>query len=48
MLGAIFGDIAGSHYEHFSTKRTDVDLFREESRVTDDSVLTILRLPIGY
>ncbi len=41
MLGAIVGDVAGSHYEHFPTKSLDFDFFREHSCVTDDSVLTI-------
>ena len=41
MFGAIVGDVAGSHYEHFPTKSLDIDFFREHSCVTDDSVLTI-------
>jgi len=41
MFGAIVGDVAGSHYEHFPTKTTDFDYFREHSCVTDDSILTI-------
>ena len=41
MLGAIVGDVAGSHYEHFPTKSLDFDFFREHSCVTDDSILTI-------
>ena len=41
MFGAIVGDVAGSHYEHFPTKSIDFDYFREHSCVTDDSVLTI-------
>ena len=41
MFGAIIGDIIGSHYEHFPTKTTDFDLFREHSSFTDDTVLTI-------
>ena len=41
MYGAIVGDVVGSYYEHFPTKQTDFDLFREDSSVTDDSVLTI-------
>lgn len=41
MFGSIVGDVAGSHYEHFPTKFSDVDLFREHSCITDDSVLTI-------
>ena len=41
MLGAIVGDVAGSHYEHFPTKAVDIEFFREHSCVTDDSVLTV-------
>ena len=41
MFGAIIGDVAGSHYEHFPTKTLDFDFFREYSGATDDSVLTI-------
>ena len=41
MFGAIVGDVAGSHYEHFPTKSLDFDFFKEHSCVTDDSVLTI-------
>lgn len=41
MFGAIVGDVAGSHYEHFPTKSLDCDFFREHSCITDDSVLSI-------
>lgn len=41
MFGAIAGDVAGSHYEHFPTKSLDIDFFREHSCVTDDSVLSV-------
>jgi ADP-ribosylglycohydrolase len=41
MLGAIVGDIIGSPYERFSNKSTQFPLFKEESRFTDDTVLTI-------
>jgi ADP-ribosylglycohydrolase len=41
MLGAIVGDVAGSYYESFPTKSLDFDFFREQSCVTDDSVLSI-------
>ena len=41
MYGAIIGDVAGSHYEHFPTKSLDFDLFREHTCFTDDTVLTI-------
>ena len=41
MLGAIIGDVAGSHYEHFPTKSMGVDFFREHTCITDDTVLTI-------
>jgi ADP-ribosylglycohydrolase len=41
MLGAIAGDIIGSVYEASPIKRTDFPLFQEESRFTDDTVLTV-------
>lgn len=41
MLGAIAGDIIGSVYEFQPIKTTDFPLFGEESRFTDDSVLTV-------
>ncbi len=41
MFGAIVGDVAGSHYEHFPTKSLDFDFFREHSCATDDSILSI-------
>ena len=41
MLGAIFGDIVGSVYEGFNTKREDFPLLSEWSRPTDDSIMTL-------
>ncbi len=41
MLGAIAGDIIGSVYERKNIKSTEFPLFGENSRFTDDSVLTI-------
>lgn len=41
MLGAIFGDITGSVYEHNNLKSTDFIFFTKNSRFTDDSVMTI-------
>lgn len=41
MLGAIVGDVIGSHYEHFPTKSTDFDLFEKHTCFTDDTVLTV-------
>ena len=41
MLGAIIGDIAGSLYEFESPKTTDIELFAEGSRPTDDSMMTM-------
>ena len=41
MLGALVGDIVGSVYELYNTKRTDFVLFNEISRYTDDSVMTL-------
>lgn len=40
MYGAVFGDIIGSWYEWHNCKSEDFDLFRSESRFTDDTVLT--------
>ncbi|MDD5209614.1 MAG: ADP-ribosylglycohydrolase family protein [Elusimicrobiales bacterium] len=41
MLGAIAGDIIGSVYENFHTKRKDFRLFTPLSSFTDDTVLTV-------
>jgi ADP-ribosylglycohydrolase len=41
MRGAIIGDVAGSHYEHFPDKSLDIDFFREHSCFTDDTVLSV-------
>ena len=41
MIGAIAGDIIGSVYEHRPIKTKDFPLFSENSRFTDDTVLTI-------
>jgi ADP-ribosylglycohydrolase len=41
MLGAIAGDIIGSIYETFRTKRKDFRLFTPLSFFTDDTVLTV-------
>ena len=41
VIGAIGGDIIGSPYEFFSTKDYDFRLFNPNSRITDDSVMTI-------
>ncbi len=41
MLGAIAGDIAGSVYEGWPTKRKDVTLFGPQATFTDDTVLTV-------
>ena len=41
MLGAIAGDIIGSVYEYRPLKNKSFPLFCEESRFTDDTVLTI-------
>lgn len=40
MLGAITGDVIGSHYESFPVKRFDFELFPESATFTDDTVLT--------
>ena len=41
MLGALAGDIIGSPYELGGMKRRDFKLFKEDSRFTDDSVMTL-------
>ncbi len=41
MIGAIAGDIIGSIYEANPIKTEQFELFSPESRVTDDSVLTL-------
>ena len=41
MLGAITGDVIGSVYENFRTKRKDFKLFTPFSFFTDDTVLTV-------
>ena len=41
IFGAIVGDIAGSTYEVNNYKHEDCEIFREGSRFTDDSVLTL-------
>ena len=41
MLGALVGDIIGSTYEFYNTKRMDFDLFEKRSTFTDDSVMTL-------
>lgn len=41
MIGAILGDIVGSHYENYPTKHLDFEPFMESTRFTDDTVLTV-------
>jgi ADP-ribosylglycohydrolase len=41
MLGAIAGDIIGSVYEKKPVKHKNFPLFRQDSRFTDDTVLTV-------
>jgi ADP-ribosylglycohydrolase len=41
IIGAIAGDIIGSVYEWHNVKTTDFDLFCNDSKFTDDSVLTL-------
>jgi len=41
ILGAITGDIIGSRYEFFNTKKKDFQLFADYSCFTDDTVLTV-------
>jgi ADP-ribosylglycohydrolase len=41
MLGAIYGDICGSFFEHHNEKSKDIEIFSHVSRFTDDTVLTV-------
>ena len=41
MLGAIFGDIAGSVYEFNNTSDYNFEMLTEHSRPTDDSYMTL-------
>ena len=40
MLGAVFGDIAGSVYEGHPVKTVDFPLLPDGARFTDDTVMT--------
>src|SRR3954467_2328874 len=41
MLGAIAGDVIGSVHEFIGTKTTEFELFTDDSRFTDDTVLAV-------
>lgn len=41
MIGAIFGDIAGSIYEFRPVKKESIDLLNRRGFYTDDTVLTL-------
>jgi type I restriction enzyme M protein len=41
MLGAIIGDTAGSRFEFNNIHNKDFELFTEDCRVTDDSIMTL-------
>ncbi len=41
MLGAIIGDIVGSRFEWHNNKSKEFELFTEDCRFTDDTVMTI-------
>ena len=41
MLGAIIGDIVGSPYEFNNIKTTNFPFFSDESKYTDDTVMTL-------
>ncbi|WP_373707980.1 ADP-ribosylglycohydrolase family protein [Kaistella sp.] len=41
LLGAVAGDIIGSTYEFNNVKTKDFNLYLENSKFTDDTVLTI-------
>ena len=51
LLGAIAGDVIGSYYEHFRTKNYNFELFRNRSKCTDDTKMTVAVLsdnPLPY
>ena len=41
MIGSIIGDICGSIYEFKNDRRKDIELFKEGSTFTDDTVMTV-------
>ena len=41
MIGAVIGDIIGSRFEFNNHRSEDFTLFTDESKVTDDTILTI-------
>ena len=41
MIGAIIGDVVGSRFEFNNIKTKEFDLFAQDSKFTDDTVLTI-------
>ncbi len=41
MLGAIIGDIVGSRFERNNYRGKDFELFADDCRITDDSVMTL-------
>lgn len=41
IIGSIIGDVAGSFYEYYNCKSTNIRLFTEYSQFTDDTVMTI-------
>lgn len=41
MIGSIIGDVIGSFYEHNAVKIKNFELFKNGSKFTDDTVLTI-------
>lgn len=41
MLGAIIGDIVGSRFEFNNHRDKDFELFTDECKVTDDSIMTL-------
>ena len=41
MLGAIIGDIVGSHFEFNNHRSKDFELFAEGCFATDDSIMTL-------
>lgn len=41
MIGAIIGDIVGSRFEFNNHRSKDFELFNDDCRATDDSIMTL-------
>ena len=41
MIGTIIGDVVGSRFEFNNQRNKDFELFTDDCRVTDDSIMTL-------